>query len=75
MTTIKERIAKMEVSVSSNNGRLGKIEGKIDKILQNHLPHIREAITKQSVKIAVIAAIIAALGVTFLDRILAFFLK
>ena len=55
-----ERLVKVETKMDAVDRRLNKIEGKLDQILTNHLPHISNQITALTVKVAV-GAFVASL--------------
>ena len=55
-----ERLVKVETKMDAVDRRLNKVEGKLDQILTNHLPHISNQITALTVKVAV-GAFVASL--------------
>ena len=55
-----ERLVKVETKMDAVDRRLNKVEGKLDQILTNHLPHISNQIAALTVKVAV-GAFVASL--------------
>ena len=65
-----ERLAKVEVGVSSMGKRLTKVEDKLDEILTNRLPHLKQEIQSNKWKIALITGGAAFIGSKAVDFIL-----
>lgn len=65
-----QRLVKVETTLGSVETRLTKVEDKLDEILTNHLPHIKQEIQANKYKIAAITGVAAFIGSKLADVLL-----
>lgn len=62
-----QRLVKVETTLGGVEKRLTKVEGKLEEILTNHLPHIRQEIQANKYKIAATTGAAAFIGSKLVD--------
>lgn len=67
LSAVEVSVGKLETSTEAVENRLTKIETKMDDLMTNHIPHLKQEIQANKYKIAIITGSAAFIGSKLVD--------